>query len=105
MEIQKLSEKYNFYKEGVNYILDLGKKKREEDTTTELLITGIEDSKLLDIVRTCGCSSVDKEIVDQNTQSVKIKYTQCDPSFAKIMEIKYKNVKIGTIKIKGTCVQ
>lgn len=104
MEITKTTEKYNFYKEGNNYVLDLGIKKRVEDTTTTLLITDIEDSSLLEVKKTCGCTNTEKTIIDKNTQSVKISYTQCDPSFAKIMEIKYKNVKIGTIKIKGTCI-
>lgn len=103
MEIKKTSEKYNFYKEGADYVLDLGRIKRGENTKTDLLITAIEDSNLLEVERTCGCLSSDKELLDKNTQKVTISYNQCDSSFAKIMVVKYRNVKIGQIKIKGQC--
>jgi len=105
MEIVKTTEKYKFYQEGVNYILELGDIKNGENTTTELLVTGIEDSNLLQVVAHCGCTTTDKQLIDKNTQSIKISYTQCDPSFAKILEIKYKGVKLGTIKLKGKCQQ
>ena len=103
MEIKKISEKYNFYKEQDNYVLDLGNIKRNENTTTELLISGIEDSNLLEVKATCGCTSTEKLVIDKNTQTVKITYTQCDPTISKVMEIRYKNTKIGIIKIKGLC--
>lgn len=104
MEIQKTTVKYNFYKlDDKDYVLELGAIKRGENTKTDLLITGIEDSSLLEIAKTCGCTSTDKTIVDKNTQKVSITYNQCDPSFSKVMLIKYRNVEIGKIKIKGQC--
>lgn len=103
MEIKKTSEKYNFYKEDKDYVLDLGRIKRGENTKTDLLITGLEDSSLFEIKAVCGCTSTDKEIVDKSTQKVSITYNQCDSSFAKVMIIKYKNLEIGKIKVKGLC--
>lgn len=103
MEITKTTEKYSFYKEGSDYILDLGNIKRAEDRTTELLFTGVEDANQISIHPQCGCTSSDKKVIDENSLSVKLNYKNCDPTFAKIVEIKYKNVKIGLIKIKGAC--
>lgn len=103
MQIEKITEKYTLTKEGTNYTLELGNVKNAEDKSIELLITGIEDSSLFSIEKTCGCTATEKTNIDVNTQKVKITYKQCDPSFAKVMEIKYRNVKIGIIKIKGKC--
>lgn len=103
MEITKTTEKYDFYQEGVDYILDLGDIKRNENRTTELFITGIEDSNLLTLAPRCGCTATDRVLIDKNSLSVKVNYKDCDPSFTKVVEIKYKNVKTGIIKIKGKC--
>jgi len=103
MEITKTTEKYNFYKEGADYVLDLGTIKRAEERTTELLISGVEVSNKITLHPKCGCTSSNKNIIDQNSLSVKVNYKDCDPSFAKIVEVKYNNVKVGLIKIKGKC--
>lgn len=103
MEIQKVTEKYSFYKEGADYILDLGLIKRAENRTTELLISGVEDSNLLTIHPSCGCTASEKTVIDINNLSVKLNYKDCDPTFSKTVVIKYKNVKIGLIKLKGKC--
>lgn len=103
MEIQKITEDFNFYKEGVDYILELGNITREKKREVALLITEIENSEKLSINSTCGCSTVGKIIVDKHTQSVKISYNECDSSFAKTLVMKYNNVRIGVIKIKGKC--
>lgn len=103
MEIQKTSVKYNLYREGADYILDLGTIKRGENTETVLLINQIEDSSLLTIHPQCGCTASEVKRIDQNSLSVNLTYKNCDPSFVKVVEIKYRNVKIGIIKIKGKC--
>lgn len=103
MEITKITEKYILERDGVNYTIELGNVKSAEDKSIELLITGIEDSSLFSIEKTCGCTATEKTNIDVNTQKVKITYKQCDPTFAKVMEIKYRNVKIGLIKLKGKC--
>lgn len=103
MEIKKISEKYSFYKQGADYILDLGNIKRAEDRTTEILITGLENANLLTVHPSCGCTGSEKRIIDINSLSVKLNYRDCDPSFAKTVVIKYSNVKIGLIKITGKC--
>ncbi len=104
MEITKTTEKYNFYKEGENYILDLGNIKRTENRETGLLFTGIEDSKAITLKPGCQCTeTTDKIIIDENTLSVKLTYNDCDATIAKTVSIKYNNVNIGLIKIKGKC--
>jgi hypothetical protein len=103
MTIEKTSEKYTLTQEGENYTLELGKIKRGENTTTELKISGIEDSNLFLLKVTCGCTTTEKTNIDKNTQIVKVAYTQCDPTISKVMEIRYNNTKIGIIKIKGLC--
>jgi len=103
MEIKKISEKYNFYQEGANYVLDLGGIKNGEDTTTELNVSGFENPNLLTFHPVCGCTSSSKTVLEDLSVSIKLKYNNCDPSFAKVVEIKYDNKKVGIIKIKGTC--
>lgn len=103
MEIKKISDKYDFYQEGANYVLNLGGIKNGEDTTTELNVSGFEDPKLLLVKSTCGCTVVSPTINTDKTVSVKVKYNECGSSFTKVLEILYNNVKVGIIKIKGTC--
>ncbi len=103
MEVIKTSEKYNFYKEGEKYILDLGKKKRAEDTPTEFLISGLEDSKLFSIKGSCGCVTTKIEVIDQNTIKASIRYTECESKIVKFAVLKYQGVRINEIKIIGTC--
>lgn len=103
MEIKKISEKYDFYQEGANYVLNLGGIKNGEDTTTELNVSGLEDTKLFQIRSTCGCTVVTPVVKEDMSISVKVKYNNCDSSFTKVLEVLYNNVKVGIIKIKGTC--
>lgn len=106
MEITKTTKKYSFYKEGADYILDLGNIKRAEDRTTELLFTGVEDSNFLTLHPSCTCTATtERTIIDQNSLSIKLNYKNCDPTFAKTVVIKYKDVKIGLIKLRGRCNQ
>lgn len=95
--------KYNIYKENGTYILDFGNVKAAEDKTVSLLIKGIEDSTKLKVLRTCSCTIAHEEIVDKNTQIVRLTYDQCAPTIAKVLEVRYNNKKIGIIKIKGKC--
>lgn len=103
MQINKLSEKYDFHQDGANYILNLGEIKKGEDTTTELIISGVEDPTLAFVKSTCGCTVVTPVIYPDKTVSVKVKYKECDSSFTKVLEVGYNNVKTGIIKITGKC--
>lgn len=104
MENLKITvNKYNIFKEGKDFILDFGEVKNAEDKTVTLLIENIENSELLNINRTCGCTTTNKEIVDAHTQAVRINYNQCDPTISKALEVVYNNKKVGIIKIKGKC--
>lgn len=105
MEIIKTTNKYDFYTEGEEYVLDLGTIKRAENRETEFLVTGIEDSKLLTIKGSCGCVSTKLEIIDKNTVKGTINYTDCEASILKLAILKYSGVKINQIKIKGSCQQ
>lgn len=101
MKITKTTTKYEFYKEGNDYILNLGEIKRGEDTTTELLFEEVEASKL-QVNRTCGCTTTDRTEVNTTTVKISVKYTQCDTSFSKILNC-YNNKENFKIKIKGKC--
>jgi len=102
MKIKNTTEKFNFYEENGNYTIDFGTFKKGQ-SSIDLLITGIEDSSLLDVVPTCQCSVSEKKIIDKNTQKVNISYNECSTKVSKVMEIRYKNQKIGIIKITGQC--
>lgn len=103
MKINKTSEKYNFYPDGVNYVLDFGQIKNGEKPTVELVITDLIDSNLLYVKPTCSCTSISKEIVNQTTQKIKLTYLQCDTKISKITEVRYNNVKVCVIKLIGAC--
>ena len=99
MEIKKVTEKYNFYKEGFDYILDLGRIKKGEDTTTTLLFENVDK---LTVNATCGCTVADRKDIDTKTVSYNIKYKNCDSQFSKILVCQNNKEKFK-IKIKGTC--
>ena len=105
MEIKKISDKYQFYQEGADYVLEIANKKAGEDTTTELIISGVEDSNLLTLHPSCGCTLAERILLPDGKVSAKIRYNDCDRTFTKIVIVKYKNVKLTTIKVKGTCQQ
>lgn len=103
MRVKKVTDnKYLFYQDGIDYILNLGSIKNGEDTTTEILFEDIEDSKKLIVNSTCGCTSTDRKEIDKNTLSIKIQYKNCDTTFSKILSC-YNNSETFKIKIKGTC--
>lgn len=99
MQITKTTDRYLFYKDGSDYILDLGSIKKGEDTTTVLLF---EDVKGLQINPTCGCTIADRTELSDTKVSYKIKYTNCDSSFSKVLNC-YNNKENFKIKIKGRC--
>ena len=104
MKVKKTTEKYLFYQDGSDYILNLGEIKKGEDTTTELLFEEVEDVKRLAINSTCGCTSADRKEIDKNTLSVKIKYKNCDPTFTKVLSCS-NNKEVFKIRVKGVCRQ
>jgi len=102
MKVSKITEKYLFYKDGNDYILNLGDIKKGDDTTTELLFEEVEDVKRLAINSTCGCTTADRNEIDSGTLSVKIKYNNCDPTFSKVLTCS-NNKEAFKIKVKGSC--
>ncbi len=99
MQITKKTEKYNFYQEGKDYILNLGSIKRGEDTTTVL---HFQNTNGLTVNSTCGCTVADKKQLEDGSIEYSIKYKNCDSSFSKILNC-YNNKENFKIKIKGTC--
>lgn len=102
MKVSKTTEKYTFYQDGDDYILNLGEIKKGEDTTTELLFEEVENVNKLFINSTCGCASADRKEIDKNTLSVMIKYKNCDPTFTKVLSC-LNNKKAFKIRVKGSC--
>lgn len=102
MEISKITEKYNLYKEGEIYIIELGDIKRAEDNSVEVRLTQLEDSSKITIHPKCGCTVPSYSIVSQSEMTIKLAYQDCESSFSKVTEIRYKN-NTTVIKIKGRC--
>lgn len=104
MQIEKITDnKYLFYKEEENYILNIGAKKQGEDTTTELLFTEVDNPNEITLKAYCGCTTTDKKELSEESFSVKIAYKDCSPTFSKVVGVMRKNKEIFKIKIKGTC--
>ena len=106
MKVKKTTEKYLFYQDGNDYILNLGGIKKGEDTTTELLFEEVESSKNTKLSPKCGCTLVDKNIVSDSSFSAKIKYNGNDPTpFTKIIVVDEGKPSSFKIKIKGTSIK
>lgn len=102
MKVRKTTEKYLFYQDGNDYILNLGGIKKGEDTTTELLFEEVENVKNLSVKKTCGCTTLGREEVDKNTLKILIKYTHCENPISKTV-VCQNNKESFKIKIKGSC--
>ena len=103
MKVKKITEnKYTFYQNGNDYILNLGSILRGEDTTTELLFEEVENVDKLVVNTTCGCTTTERNKVDKNTLSIKVKYSNCDSTFTKVL-VCSDNGKDFKIKITGSC--
>lgn len=103
MKVTKVTDNnYTLYQNGDDYILNLGTIRRGDDTTTELLFEDVEDIKKLAINSTCGCTSVDRNEINKNTLSVKVKYKDCDSAFTKVMSCSNNN-RPFLIKVTGLC--
>lgn len=97
MTITKITDKYDFYQEGGDFILNFGKIKKGEDTTTEILLEGYNNPTL---VGGCSCVSKSKEVLNENQVKYTLKYTLCERDINKILNDKENKINI---KIKGQC--
>lgn len=102
MKIQKITNKFTSYLEGNDYIVDLGFVNRGDDTSVILSINGVEDTNLLTIHPRCGCTASNQENKETEVL-VTLRYKDCDPTFSKVVEVRYSNIVIGLIKIRGRC--
>ena len=105
MKIDKITEKYQLYKDGASYVIDFGETKRAEDKTVEIEITAIEEAGLLKLSETCGCVSVQKTLYDSNRAGFKINYSNCDSPFNQTVVVFYNNKQLTTILLTGRCSQ
>ena len=103
MKVTKTTEKYLFYQDGNDYILNFGTIKKGEDTTTELLFEEVDNPKSTAISPKCGCTLVDKNIISDNSFSIKVKYTQCETTFTKIVTVNDGKSNSFKIKLSGKC--
>ena len=103
MKVKKTTEKYLFYQDGNDYILNLGEIKKGEDTTTELLFEEVEDVKRTSVRALCGCTLVEKNILNENSFSIKVKYTHCETTYSKVVIVNEGKPNAFKIKIKGSC--
>lgn len=103
MKVKKTTEKYLFYQDGNDYILNLGEIKKGDDTTTELLFEEVEDVKSTSVVAKCGCTLVEKNILSANSFSIKVKYTHCELTFTKVVVVNEGKKDSFKVRIKGSC--
>ena len=103
MKVIKTTDKYTFYQDGNDYILALGEIKKGDDTTTGLLFEKVEDVKGATVRALCGCTIVEKNIISENSFSIQVKYTQCDPTYSKVVIINEGKPNGFKIRIKGSC--
>ena len=105
MEIKKVTSKYELAQEGTSYVVNFGNVKKFEDKSVTLQVSGVNDSSLLSVKTTCGCTEVNKDIVDKNTANITLKYNDCASTFAKTNILKYDGKQLTTIILKGACQQ
>lgn len=105
MEITKITDKYNFYQDGASYVVDFGEVERAEDKSVVIQITGVEEAGLLELGKTCGCTTIGKTLVNKTTATFKLAYTECSKEFNRVVVINYNKKKSTTILLKGKCQQ
>lgn len=103
MRIEKTTEKYDLIQEGASYVIDFGETKRAEDKSVYIIVKDVEDAKRLTLSGTCGCTTTERTVVDKTSASFKITYSDCDKEFKKIAIVKYDNIQLTTILLKGRC--
>lgn len=105
MEIKKITDKYQLYKDGASYVVDFGETKRAEDKTVFLEITGVEEAGLLQLHGTCGCTATEKTLNSKESATFKITYSDCDSEFNKVVSVRYNSQQLTTILLRGKCNQ
>lgn len=99
MQITKITEQYEFVKEGNDYVINFGNVKKTDNKSVTLLF---QHTKELILTPTCGCTLAEREDLENGDVIYKINYNQCDTSFAKTIV----GSRVGgTFKIKllGRC--
>ena len=100
MEITKITENYNFYKEGVNYVVDLGNINKGSKHTIKFKASDVK-AKTFSISTTCGCTSSNKTVIDDTTVEFELTYSNNSTgSITKANMIKNDN-KTTILKIKA----
>jgi len=103
MEITKISnDNFTLQKQGNDYVLLMGEIKRDTPRPFTIKISGVEDSSKVAISPKCGCTSIDRTVIDGNTLTATLAYKNCDKTFVKTVEI-INNKKTILLKIQGTC--
>jgi hypothetical protein len=105
MEIKKTSEdNFTLQKEGNEYVLYMGSITPKTPRPFTIEISDVLDSSKVSVQSTCGCSTAEKTIKDNNTLTAKISYNSCDSIFNKTIVIS-NNGRNTNLKIKGACQQ
>lgn len=103
MKINKISDKYNFYTDGVTHTLDFGNVKRAEEKSFTIEITDVEDATKVEVIKTCGCTTVNKISATKEKAIWKVTYTECSGKFNKTTVIKYNKQTVSKITFSGVC--
>lgn len=105
MIVEKISDKYNFYEEDGKYVVDFGDVKKAEDKSVTLKFSDVAEAGLLALKVTCGCTTTGKTLIDKNTATFKLTYSDCSKSFTKVVKINYDGKQLTTIILRGACSQ
>lgn len=103
MQVTKISEKYNFYQDGASYVVDFGDVKRAEKKIVTIKFSEVAEAGLLELGKTCGCTTIGKKLIDKNTATFDLEYSDCAKEFNKVVKINYNKKLITTIILRGRC--
>ena len=101
MTLENLSYKYNIYKANGVWYINFGTIKKNEHQTIEVQFNDV-DTKAFSINVTCGCSSADGKVVNENTYRSTIKFN--GSSLPKTIILREKN-KQTELKLIGEIIK
>ena len=74
-----------------------------EKKTVTIKFSEVAEAGLLELGKTCGCTTIGKKLIDKNTATFDLEYSDCAKEFNKVVKINYNKKLITTIILRGRC--
>ena len=88
MKIEKISvDNFTLEHDGTNHILNMGLINANSDRAFVIKISELKDAEKTAIRTTCGCTTVQKTVLDKTTLLATLAYNDCDYQFTKTVKI------------------